>query len=68
MIVMDSRLRALNRLLRRVEGDDVARVQDAIRRHRRLLEDQQNEASYPTTFAVPRDESDEPGLPTGRST
>ena len=52
MIVNDRRLRALHRLLRHVDGDDAARVQEAIRQHRRGLEDRQDEAEYPTVFGT----------------
>jgi hypothetical protein len=52
VIVHDRRLRALHRLLRDVEGDDIARVQEAIRQHQRVLEDRQYEAEYPTAFGT----------------
>ena len=66
MIVPDRRLRVLHELLGLVEGDDVARVEAAIRQHRRALEDRRDEADYPTAFAAspsadaPRDESGKP--------
>ena len=54
VIARDHRLRVLDRLLGRVEGDDVARVQDAIRQHRRVLEDRQDAAEFPSLFDTSR--------------
>ena len=50
MIGDDHQLRVLFALLRRVEGDEVLRVQDAIRQRRRVLEDEQQEAEFPNAF------------------
>jgi hypothetical protein len=50
VISADRRLRALHALLRRVDDDDVPRVQEAIRRRQRLLEAEQADAEFPTAF------------------
>lgn len=56
MIADDHRLRVLYALLRRVEGDAVLSVQDAIRQRRRMLENEQREADHPTAFRAPSDD------------